>query len=116
MDLSEPFDTVRRFRQGDPLACDLFNFVMESVMKKAGIHRNGTIFQKSGHLLAYADYIDIIGRTKRDVTAAFSAVLLIESRNLFILAPTLPPKMMSVWRLNAGSLWPTDATMVSMGN
>ena len=37
-DLSEPFDTVRGFRQGDPLSCDLFNFLMESV------HRNGTIF------------------------------------------------------------------------
>ena len=35
---------------------------------------NGTIFQKSIRLLAYADYIDIIGHTKRDVTAAFSAI------------------------------------------
>ena len=35
MDLSEPFDDVRSFRQGDPLTCDLFNFVMESVLQKA---------------------------------------------------------------------------------
>ena len=61
MDLSEPFDTVRGFRQGDPLSCDLFNFVMESVLRKAGPHRSGTIFQKSVQLLAYADDIDIIG-------------------------------------------------------
>ena len=54
--LSEPFDTVRGFRQGDHLSCDLFNFVMESVMRKA--------LQKSVQLLAYADDIDIIGRTK----------------------------------------------------
>ena len=74
MDLSEPFDTVRGFRQGDPLSCDLFNFVMESVLQKAGVHRSVTIFQKSVQLLAYADDIDIIGRTKRDVTAAFSAI------------------------------------------
>ena len=34
----------------------------------------------------------------------------------FILAPPLPPKMMSVWRSNEGSLLPTGAIMVSMGN
>ena len=37
------------------------------------MHRNGTILQKSVQLLAYADDIDIIGHTKRNVTAAFSA-------------------------------------------
>ena len=65
---------MRGFRQGDPLSCDLFNFLMESVLRKAGVHRNGTIFYKSVQLLAYADDIDIIGRTMRDVTAAFSAI------------------------------------------
>ena len=33
-----------------------------------------TVCQKSVQLLAYADDIDIIGRTKRDVTAAFGAI------------------------------------------
>ena len=47
---------------------------MESVPRKAGVHRNGTIIQKSVQLLAYADNIDIIGCTKLDVTAAFSAI------------------------------------------
>ena len=47
---------------------------MESVLRKTGVHRNGTIFQKNVQLIAYADDIDIIGRTKRDVTAAFSAI------------------------------------------
>ena len=56
------------------LSWDLFNFVLESVLRKPGLHRNGTIFQKSVQLLAYADYIDIIGRDKWDVTAAFSAI------------------------------------------
>ena len=44
MVLSEPFDTMRGYRQGDPLSCDLFNFVVESVLRKAGVHRNGTNF------------------------------------------------------------------------
>ena len=73
-DLSEPFDTVRGFREEDTLLCDLFNFIMMSVLWKAGVHRNGTIFYKSAQLLTYADDIDIIGRTMRDVTAAFSAI------------------------------------------
>ena len=47
---------------------------MESVLRKALMHRNGTIFQKSVRLLAYADDIDIIERTNRDVTTAFSAI------------------------------------------
>ena len=47
---------------------------MECDLRKAGVHRNGTIFQKSVQLLAYADDIDIIGRTKRDVAAAFCAI------------------------------------------
>ena len=73
-DLSEPFDTVRGFRQGDPLSCDVFNFHMESVLRKARVPRNGIIFYKSVQLLAYAYDIDIIGHTMRDVTAAFSAI------------------------------------------
>ena len=43
-------------------------------MRKAGVHRSGTIFQKSIQLLAYTDDIDTIGRTKRNVTAVFSAI------------------------------------------
>ena len=72
--ISETFDTVRGFRQGDPLSCDLFNFLMKSVLRKAGVHRNGTIFYKTVQLLSYADDIHIRGRTVRDVTVAFSAI------------------------------------------
>ena len=38
------------------------------------MHRIRTIFYKSVQLLAYADDINIIGRTLRDVTAVFSAI------------------------------------------
>ena len=41
---------------------------------EAGVQRNGTIFYKSVQLRAYVDDIDIIGRTMRDVSAAFSAI------------------------------------------
>lgn len=74
-DLSEAFDTKRGFRQGDSLSCTLFNLLMESVIRKADVHRTGTILtNRCVQLLAYADDIDIIGRTKRDVTGAFGAI------------------------------------------
>ena len=44
---------------------------MESVLRKAGVHCNGFIFHKSVLLLAHANNIYIIERTKRDITAAF---------------------------------------------
>ena len=74
MDLFVPFVAVRGFRPSDPLSFDLFNFLSESVLRKAGVHRYVTIFYKSGQLLAYADDIDIFGRTMRDVSAAFYAI------------------------------------------
>ena len=101
-DLSEPFHTVRGFRQGDPLSCDLFNFFLESVLRQAGVHRNGTIFYKSVQLLAYADDFDIIGRTIRNVTAAFSAIE--------------RPTTWSAWKSSAEKLLPTGAILVSIGN
>jgi len=70
--LSEPFDTKRGFRQGDTLSCDFFNILMEKIIYAAGLRHNGTIFYKSVMPLAYADDIDIIGRSKREVSSAFS--------------------------------------------
>ena len=43
------------------------------MLRKAGVHHNDTIFCKSVQLIVSGD-IDIIGRTMRDVTAAFSAI------------------------------------------
>ena len=37
MHLFETLNNVRALRQGDPLSCDLFHFVMEYVLQKAGI-------------------------------------------------------------------------------
>ena len=72
--LSEPFNTKRGFRQGDRLPCDLFNILLEKVIPDADMNRTGTIYTKQHMLLAYADDIDIMGRTLRAVTAAFEKV------------------------------------------
>ena len=61
---------MQGFRKDDPLSCDISNFIVESVLRKVGVHRNGTFFYKSVQILAYVD--DIV--TMRDVTAAFSAI------------------------------------------
>lgn len=39
----------------------------------ASVHRNSTIFSKVVELFAYADDINILDHTMRDVIAAFSA-------------------------------------------
>ena len=43
-DLFKYFDIERGYRQGDLLSCDPLNFLMESVLQKESVHRNGTIF------------------------------------------------------------------------
>ena len=45
-DLSDPITTKKGLRQGDSLACLLFNLALGKVVKNAGIQRNGTIFYK----------------------------------------------------------------------
>jgi hypothetical protein len=69
--LSELFTTERGLRQGDALACLLFNAALEWAIKKSGIETRGTIFHKSIQVLAFADDINIIGRSLRVVKEAF---------------------------------------------
>lgn len=60
------------------------NLLMESIIRKAGVHRTSTILtNRCVKLLAFADDVDIIGRTKRVLqrSIAFGP-----SRNSFTLA------------------------------
>ncbi|GFX92685.1 reverse transcriptase domain-containing protein [Trichonephila clavipes] len=72
--LSEPFTIERVLRQGDSLACLLFNLVLEKCIRDSGLDRSGTLWNKSLQLLAYADDIDIIGRSEKAVKEAFQAL------------------------------------------
>ena len=72
--LSEPFFTEKGLRQGDSLSCLLFNIALEKAIRDSGINTNGTILQRTIQLLAFADDIDIIGRTKSSVINAFVAL------------------------------------------
>lgn len=46
-ELSEAFETTKGVRQGDGLACTLFNLALEMAIRKSGIHSEGTILNKS---------------------------------------------------------------------
>jgi sorting nexin-29 len=64
-DLSEEFHIRKGLRQGDSLSCLLFNLALEKVIKDSKLNTRGTIFLKSTQVLAYANDIDLIGRTKK---------------------------------------------------
>ncbi|GBN28849.1 hypothetical protein AVEN_120517-1 [Araneus ventricosus] len=72
--LSESLTAERGLRQGDSLACLLFNFAFEKCIRVGGLDRRGTLWKRSLQLLAYADDIDIIGRSERAVKEAFRAL------------------------------------------
>jgi hypothetical protein len=62
-DCSEPFETRQGLGQGDVLSTLLFNVVLEVIVRRANLQTTVTIFNKETQLLAYADDIDIVGRS-----------------------------------------------------
>jgi len=61
-------------RQGDALACILFNIALEKIIRDANVNRRGNIFYKSVQILAYADDIDIISRSPKSLQEAAIAL------------------------------------------
>jgi sorting nexin-29 len=62
--LSDSTHVKNCVRQEDALACLLFNIALEKVIIDSGINLRVTMFCKSVQIVAYADNIDIIGRTQ----------------------------------------------------
>ena len=58
-DLSTSFEIYNAVKQGDALACLLFNIAIEKVIRDVG-----TVFNKSAHILAHADVVDIMARSR----------------------------------------------------
>ena len=71
---SAPFEIYNGVRQGDALACLLFNLALEKVVRDSGINTRGTIFNRSVQILAYADDIDILSRSAKELKVAFLAL------------------------------------------
>jgi sorting nexin-29 len=83
--LSEPINVTNGVRQGDALAFLLFNIALEKVIRDAAVNTRGTIFYKSVQILAYADDIDITGRTQSATIEAFTTLeKAAKGMNLFI--------------------------------
>jgi hypothetical protein len=72
-DCSESFETRQGLRQGDVLSTLLFNVVLEVIVRRANLQTTGTIYNKETQLLAYADDIDIVGRSQSAVRNAYLA-------------------------------------------
>jgi sorting nexin-29 len=73
-ELSESFHIQNGLRQGDALACILFNIALEKTIRDANIYQRGNIFYKSVQILANADDIDIISRFLKSLQEATIAL------------------------------------------
>jgi sorting nexin-29 len=69
--LSELLEIHSGLRQGDALACLLFNVALEKAIRDSGIQIGWHMFKKSAQLLAYADDIVLLGRTRSRLEEAF---------------------------------------------
>jgi sorting nexin-29 len=73
-ELSESSHIQNGLRQGDALACILFNIALEKIICDANINQPGNIFYKSVQILAYADDIDISSRSPKSLQEAAVAL------------------------------------------
>ena len=73
-ELSEGFHIRNGLRQGDALACILFNIALKKITRDANVNQCGNIFYKSVQILAYADDTDIISRSPKSLQEATVAL------------------------------------------
>jgi hypothetical protein len=73
-DCSESFETRQGLGQGDVWSTLLFNSVLEVIVRRANLQTTGTIYNKETQKLAYADDIDIVGRSQSAVRDAYLAL------------------------------------------
>lgn len=70
-ELSEPFVVSTGVRQGDALSPLLFNIALEGIMRKIEKSGRADPWEDECLMLAYADDVDIVGRTEQGVVEAF---------------------------------------------
>jgi hypothetical protein len=73
-DCSESFETQQGLRQGDVLSTLLFNVMLEIIVRRANLQTTGTICNNETQLLAYANDIDMYGRSQSAVWDAYLAL------------------------------------------
>jgi hypothetical protein len=68
------FKIRQALRQADVFSTLLFNVVLEVIVRRANLQTTGTLYNKETQLLAYADDIDIDGRSQSAVRDAYLAL------------------------------------------
>jgi sorting nexin-29 len=72
---SDPLEVTNGLRQGDVLACLLFNTALQKVIIDSCIQTNKHTFTKSVQIIAYADDVVLTARTcTRDLTEGFRSL------------------------------------------
>jgi hypothetical protein len=73
-ELSRSFHIRNQLRQGDVLACILFNIALEKIIHEANINQRGNIRYKSVEILAHANDIYIISRSPKSLQEATTSL------------------------------------------
>ena len=73
--LSEMFPIRNGLKQGDALSPMLFNFALEYAIKRVQVNQDGLKLNGTHQLLAYADYVNILGGNVHTVKENEEALL-----------------------------------------
>jgi len=63
--MTEEFTINKLLRQGDALSTQLFNVVLEKVMRHIQINKGRSIYTRTLQILVFADDVNLIGRSTR---------------------------------------------------
>jgi sorting nexin-29 len=71
---SDPQDVTNGLKQGDALACLLFNIALQKAIIDSRIQASRHIFAKSVQIISYADDVVLIARTRKDLVEGFRSL------------------------------------------